>query len=203
MEGELHIIIILDESGSMDPIKRDIIGSFNKFIREQQSLEAKAQTFVTFIKFNSNVTNVFEKIKLEDVKEITLKDYVPDKCTALNDAVGSMIDKYSKEKNVCMVVITDGDENASLKYTRALVKDKIEERKGEGWNFIYLSSDLETASQGTGLGIRSTQPGMVTGENNVCVGFRGLSDGITNVVSECVSTIRTKSCMYGMGSKRK
>lgn len=201
MEGELHVIIILDESGSMDPIKKDIIGSFNKFIRDQQALDSKDTTLVTFIKFNDKITSVFEKTKLEDVKEITSKDYVPDRCTALDDAVGTMIDKYSKDKNVCMVVITDGEENASRKYTRFLVKDKIDERKKEGWKFIYLSSDMETALQGAKLGIGSTEPGVVTGQNNVCVGYRQLSHGISNVVSECVSQLRRESCMYGVGSK--
>ena len=203
MEGELHIILILDESGSMDPIRKDIIGSFNKFIREQQDLKVdnKDKTAVTFIKFNDKITKIFEKEPLEKVKEIGLDDYIPGGCTALNDAVGTMIDKYSAEKNVCFVVITDGEENSSKKYTGVLIREKIDEKKDKGWNFIYLSSDLKTATQGACLGVRSSEQGCTTGENNVCVGYRGLSRGITEVVGDCVATIRTKKLMKGMGSK--
>lgn len=200
MEGDLHIILILDESGSMDSIRKDIIGSFNKFIREQQQLKVSDKTSVTFIKFNDEITNIFEKEPLSKVKEIGLDDYTPNGCTALNDAIGTMIDKFSDEKNVCFVVITDGEENASKKYTGILIREKIDGKKEKGWNFIYLSSDLKTATQGTCLGVRSSQQGCVTGENNVCVGYRALSRGITDVVGECVTTIRTKKLMKGMGS---
>ena len=46
---------------------------------------------------------------------------------------------------VMMVIITDGQENASREYSSHRVKELIEKHeKSEAWQFIYLGADLSS-----------------------------------------------------------
>ena len=70
---------------------------------------------------------------------LTEKDYEPRGCTALLDAVGSAIKhignvhKYARREDVpektIFVIITDGMENASHKYTYSRLQDMIKRQK--------------------------------------------------------------------------
>ena len=51
------IIVILDESGSMDEKKRDVLGGFNQFIEDQKKIE-NDQARLYLVKFNTEVSVV-------------------------------------------------------------------------------------------------------------------------------------------------
>ena len=198
--NNLHVIMVLDESGSMNGIRDDIIGSVNGFIREQQQININdTETIMSLIKFNSNVFPVYEKILLKDVKEITSTDYRPNNNTALYDAVGFAMAKYSDEKNVCIIVVTDGQENSSKEYTHKKMSEMIEKRKQDRWNFIYLSADLSLVQQGENIGIYTSQDGSITQTQNMVRGYRELSQGIIENCSSAVTQIRTTGHMVGQG----
>ena len=46
-----HFYILLDRSGSMESMKSDVIGGYNAFITEQQTVKGKAK--VTLVQFDS------------------------------------------------------------------------------------------------------------------------------------------------------
>lgn len=47
-----EIIVLLDESGSMGPVKNDTIGGFNEFIETHKKLSGEAM--ITLVKFNTS-----------------------------------------------------------------------------------------------------------------------------------------------------
>jgi uncharacterized protein YegL len=187
-----NIVMILDKSGSMSSIQSDIIGSINQFITDQKKI-ADTATF-TFVTFSDNVEVVFFKKPLSEVQTITDNDYKPTGSTALFDAIGLTINKFEHDKDVLMVIVTDGQENASKRYKRKEIFDMVSKHKGKnGWNFIYLSADIDTFDQGTSLGFGTSGfAGNNTCVYNKAVGYSSLSSNIAGTCSKEVDKMRTK-----------
>lgn len=151
------IVIVLDESGSMNSIRGQIIKSINDLILEQKQIKERPATF-TLVKFNDNVNRIIVNKLLTNVQTISYSDYNPSGSTALYDAIGNTIDWFKNEKNVLMVIVTDGQENASKKYTRYQINKMIDEKKEKSdWTYVYLSSDLSTEVQGNNLGLHKSK----------------------------------------------
>jgi hypothetical protein len=148
---DFKIVVILDESGSMEAIRKDMIKALNDLIKEQKQLDRPCK--FTFIKFNDKVKKVIENTDLKEVREFSLEDYCPDRSTALYDAIGSTVDWFRYETNVLLVIITDGLENASTKYNKKRIFDLLDEKKKyRNWTYVYLSNDLTNSAQGTHIG---------------------------------------------------
>jgi len=146
------IVMILDESGSMDNIRNKMIESINGLIREQQQVTGRETTF-TLVKFSDIIKRVIENQPLEKIKLLTSEDYIPNGSTALFDAIGNTISWFRNEKDVLMVIVTDGQENASHKFNQNMINNMIDDKqKNNNWTYVYLSNDLSTAKQGDSIG---------------------------------------------------
>ena len=150
-----RIILLLDESGSMFSQKNDVITGVNEMIRSQRELQESSIEF-SIIKFNTNVTKIRSDM-LQNVKPFSGRDYSPSGGTALYDAIGMTINKYSNDVGTIMIVVTDGMENSSREYNRKQMIDMINhQRLTKNWNFIYLSEDPTTVKQGESIGINNS-----------------------------------------------
>ncbi len=124
---DFKIVVILDESGSMENIRQDMIKALNDLIKEQKQLDRPCK--FTLIKFNDNVKKVIENQNLKQIKNLSIEDYRPERSTALYDAIGYTIECFRYETNVLLVIITDGLENASTKYNKKTIFDMLDEKK--------------------------------------------------------------------------
>lgn len=160
----LRIIFVIDESGSMQGTESDVIGGFNNFIVEQKT-KPYGKVDVTLYKFNNQSIKVFSDLPLEKIHLIDTRDYNPGGLTALYDTIGIAINeaerhnehlkKKDKPDMSIMVIITDGQENASREYSGHAVKEMIEKHeRNENWQFIYLGANLNSFSDADDLGIR-------------------------------------------------
>lgn len=150
-----RLILLLDESGSMSSQRDDIIGGINEMIRQQRQVEPNRNHEIHFdiIKFSGHVEPCRSET-LQSIKEFTTWDYSPSGSTALFDAIGSCINKYRNERNVVMVIATDGQENASREYKYTDITRMIEnQREKQNWHMVYLSEDIDTFQQGDSIGI--------------------------------------------------
>jgi len=184
-----ELVFILDESGSMSGLTADTIGGFNSLIAKQKKEEGEALVSTVFFSNESRV--VHDRVKLEEIPELTDRDYVPSGCTALLDAVGeavrhiSNIHKYAREEDIpektLFVITTDGMENASRKYSYKDVKQLIERVQEErGWEFVFLGANIDAAATAGSMGIRA--------ENAVdyhadCLGTEVLYEAVACAVS--------------------
>jgi hypothetical protein len=177
------IVIVLDESGSMGHIKNDIITSINELIKEQKNIPDRKCNF-TLVKFADSTKKLINNINLDNVSELTSKDYEPNGSTALYDAIGETINLFRYETNVLMVVVTDGEENASKSYTSEIITSMLaEKQKYRGWTYIYMCNDLKTSSQGTKLGLEnnSYSSNCVVDQNNYGLFLsKNINQAITN-----------------------
>lgn len=148
------IVIILDESGSMEDVKESMIKSINDLIKEQKQVTEGKPTTLTLVKFNNIIKRVIEDKPLNEVQYLTSNDYKPNGSTALYDCIGNTIQRFKNQKDVLMVIVTDGQENASRDYDNRDVTKMIEDKKKyDGWTYVYLSCDIGTFAQGNSIGL--------------------------------------------------
>jgi len=151
----LKIVIVLDESGSMDTIKEQMIKAINDLIKEQRTVKGRPAT-LTLVKFNDRIDRVIKNQQLDTVNLLSDRDYCPNGSTALFDALGSTINWFRYESDVLMVIVTDGLENASKDYNKNVINEMLDEKKqNRGWSYVYLSNNLENSSQGVSMGLNS------------------------------------------------
>lgn len=161
----LKIVFIIDESGSMQGSNSDVIGGFNGFI-EKQKAENTGKITVSLYKFNNLVTRVISNKPAAKVRTLTNEDYSPSGFTALYDAIGQAIHETDKnlsglpEKErpdkVMVVIITDGQENASKEFSATAIKSAISTHEELlHWSFIFLGSGLSDFKDAEAMGIKN------------------------------------------------
>ena len=164
-EGSTEIIFILDRSGSMASMSDEAKSGFNSFLKSQRECEGDARLSLTL--FDHEYTPVIQSVPLESVPELDDTNYEPRGTTALLDAVGRSIHDFKQglkknpkanaSKRVIVVVLTDGLENASKDYDYKRVKDLIEQQKEQGWEFLFLASDLESSEDAENFGFQQSE----------------------------------------------
>jgi len=180
------ITIILDRSGSMSSVKQATIDGFNEFIGSQLSEEGKAK--VSLVQFDNKYEKVYKSLPIDSVPKLCKDTFVPRGMTALNDAIGKTIKQTEKRLNGCgdkviFVILTDGMENASVKYSTEKIAELVKHQKEcKGWEFIFIGANQDvvlTAKKynfNPDLAIRYTQG--TVGTNSV---FHSTSSVVSNL----------------------
>lgn len=167
--------IILDKSGSMEECRSGTIEGFNSYIKKLQKEDANILVSLTL--FNTSVEKRYSLVSVKDVKMLNKESYNPDGGTALWDAaVDTTEECYERTKDmiekkpaILSVIITDGEENSSIKHDRGCMNDLVEKLKAEGnWSFIYMGANQDSWANahavnmdfGNTVNIRSSNIGM-------------------------------------------
>lgn len=120
-----ELVYILDKSGSMQGLEKDTIGGYNAMLAQQRTVEGDC--VITTVLFDNQYQLLHDRIDIRAVRPLTQREYFVGGSTALLDAIGKTIDKiHTAQKNtaedyraerVLFVIITDGAENASRRYS--------------------------------------------------------------------------------------
>jgi len=155
--SEKHINFLLDETGSMQSIKEKTINDFNEYL--QGLKKAKGKAVFTLTKFNAmKVDVVYSGKDVKDIPELTTKTYMPTDGTPLYDAIGKSVkalEKNEKTQEILMVILTDGQENASKEYNFKAITELMKEKETQGWTFVYLGVGQAAWTQGATLGMKN------------------------------------------------
>ena len=150
MKTRIFNLIIIDESGSMQSIKKEAIDSVNETIqtiRSAQKRHEEQEHYVSIVTFNDDVKSIYECVPVDEVKEITEDTYQPSCCTALYDTMGISLSALRKEvaenDKVLVTVVTDGYENSSKEYSGKAIKALVDELKAKGWVFAYIGANQD------------------------------------------------------------
>jgi hypothetical protein len=158
-----HIYLLLDRSGSMEAMRSDVIGGFNRFIAEQQSEGPDAR--VTLVQFDSQDPQevLIDALGIRRARPLTMRTFVPRGGTPLLDATGQLIARASvraqeravlgkRPEDITFVTITDGEENQSREHSRDSIRRLVAAKQAEGWSFVFLGAGLDAYDEATTMG---------------------------------------------------
>ena len=163
MKTRIFNLIIIDESGSMQSIKKAAIDSVNETIQTIRSAQVKHEDqehYVSLVTFNDDVKTIYECMPVDEVKELTAETYQPACCTALYDAMGISLSalrkKVAEDDKVLVTIVTDGYENASKEYGGKAIKALVDELKTKGWVFAYIGANQDVEAVAATISITNT-----------------------------------------------
>ena len=153
------ITLVVDRSGSMSAIRDDAEGGVNTFIQEQAKQPGEA--LLTLVQFDTEYEFVHRAMPIKQVPPYTL---TPRGNTALLDAVGRAINETGErlakmaERDrpglVVFVITTDGQENSSKEFSKAQIKELIEQQHSKyNWQFTFLGANQDAFAEAGGMGI--------------------------------------------------
>lgn len=146
--------LVVDASGSMGGQERDVVGSVNNFIAENQKPELGEGT-LTRVVFRGRSQDVCEgPTDVMDARKWTADDYHPFGSTALCDAVANAIGRLEAQavwaERFIVCVVTDGGENNSAEWNQARLLARIKALEETGrWVFLYLGPDAQKWADGS------------------------------------------------------
>ena len=172
-------LVIFDESGSMQSIKKAAIDNVNETIQTIRSAQHRymdQEHYVTLVTFNDQVRTIYDCLPVDEVVEITEETYRPACCTALYDAMGLSLNELRSKVNindkVLVTVVTDGYENASREYSGPAVKALIDELKAMGWVFAYVGANQDVDAVASAMSITNIMNFDATPEGVAVMGAR-------------------------------
>lgn len=161
----VYNLIVLDESGSMEPVKVPTLTGFKEITQTilgtQQQFPDQPQ-FITLVTFNGlGIKTLLDKQPVALLSPLTADQYRPDASTPLLDALGRSLLRLEiqleQETNptVLVSILTDGNENASREFTGATVRAIIERLQGRGWTFTYMGANHAVEQVAASISIKT------------------------------------------------
>lgn len=159
-----HDFILLDRSGSMSSRWAEALSSVNAYVK-QLAID-KVDTGVTlavFDTFGPPLANGLVPVAFQIIRDriipstwrpVSDVDAAPRGGTPLNDATGKIValanaGNYDK---VAIIIMTDGEENASQELNTAQAKKLLDDCRAKNWQVIFLGADFNNARQSMAYG---------------------------------------------------
>ena len=164
-QGYTDVTVVLDRSGSMSSIRDDMNGGFAAFVAAQRDVPGTC--LVSMVQFDGTATEV--RYVGTPIAEVGPLDLQPRGNTPLLDAVAfsirltgerlAALPEDARPANVLLLIITDGQENASKHTTAAELKAMIEhQRSVYKWDFTYLGANVDSFAEARPWGSRPSAP---------------------------------------------
>ncbi|MFC2716593.1 MAG: hypothetical protein ACFN3C_04200 [Stomatobaculum longum] len=192
-----EIVFILDRSGSMSGLEADTIGGFNAMLERQKKAEGEA--LLSTLLFSNETEVLHDRADIRRVEPLSLQDYRVGSSTALLDAIGGAIRHIGnlhrearpeeRPAHTLFVITTDGQENASRRYSYGELRRLIEGQKEKyGWEFLFLGANMDAVETAGRFGIGADR----------AVRYHSDSAGIAlnyEAVGEAILTLREKAAL--------
>ena len=158
----MHVTILLDDSSSMYDLAQEVVTSFNNLLSD---LPDSAILSLYGFGDESGIRVLIDNESVSSIEPLDLYQYAPTGQTPLYDAISfaltrtDSITTQANLKNSPFIIISDGMENASVRYslseTRSNVQDAIS--KGAIIRFIALGEDASMEATNLGIDISATE----------------------------------------------
>ncbi|MBC7977549.1 MAG: VWA domain-containing protein [Myxococcales bacterium] len=171
----MQAYILLDRSGSMQSLWVEALSSVNAYAKELASKKDgdAVDSHITLAVFDDQAGLQFDVLRRKQPalhwETVTDQEATPRGMTPLLDALIRIIalaDADNPQKAV-IVVMTDGQENASREVTREGVKAALDRVKAKGWEVVFLGANFDNISDASSVGVGgSKQMAMSPGTMN-------------------------------------
>lgn len=166
----VNVYILLDRSGSMQSRWEEALGTINGYVAElAKAGHEGAVTCACFdnawlagVKASATASCTFEvlrqAVRPQDWKPLSNEDASPRGGTPLFDAIGRLNGLASADSNPkgILVIMTDGEENASREVTQIGAKAMLDRQRQRGWAIVQLGVEFDAYKQAHGLGTVAT-----------------------------------------------
>lgn len=147
----MHSLILIDGSGSMQSRWAEAVASVNGYARGVKTADGAKTALAIF-----NNVNDFKVVREPtDAREWSdWHGHEPIGGTPLYDAVAKLI-VYANNINdpkTVLIIITDGEENASQLYNKDTVKALLDTCRARGWEVQFLGVDFDNFAQAQSVG---------------------------------------------------
>ncbi|MFM7662382.1 MAG: vWA domain-containing protein [Bacteroidota bacterium] len=159
---------VVDQSGSMSGLENETIEGFNSQLKTIKKLKEEFpqnEYVVSVTYFEDEVFDIIRFGKVEEIPLLNRENYNPGTSTSLLDAIGLTINsievKFGNEINddkasVVIVILTDGYENSSRKYTYEQIAKNIDRlNETKKWIFTFLGAGVNAKSIADRINIHS------------------------------------------------
>jgi uncharacterized protein YegL len=147
-----HIELIVDRSSSMTTLFKATVSGLQEFVDIQKRTTGSENATISLITFDDVVEYPVKNVPLHSFT-LDPKHIEPRGMTALYDALGMCFDKTPFMSKRTVVIITDGDDNSSVKFAPESISMQITERRKVGWVFIFLAANQDAIAAGRKLSI--------------------------------------------------
>lgn len=162
-DNKLFVHVLLDRSGSMQSCRDATIAAFNNYL-DQLKEAWKTPTRLSLTTFDSEGIDLLaDAVPVASVTPLARETFVPRASTPLFDAVGVTVARIdsatlSSDERVALVILTDGQENASREHTSGSIARLLESRhKDNGWLIMYLGANQDAWAEGAKMGLARSQ----------------------------------------------
>lgn len=203
--GTTHIAAVLDKSGSMGRVRRETIDGFNSWLAGMKANPADPSAVerlrFTLTLFDTSYSTPIKDAPITKVNSLDESRYQPSGSTALLDATADAVrampdngtDRY------LVVILTDGEENASTHTTKEDLAALIAEKEATGrWTFAYLSAGMDAFGDAASIGISAGNTQAYTGDE---AGMRDAFHSVTMSVQSYSSSPRASTASLFGGSR--
>ncbi len=183
-EQRADIWFLLDRSGSMASIARDVVTGFDGFFASQRAAGGAAT--VTVVQFDDHDRHevIVDAQPLDAVRSIAGR-FEPRGSTPLYDAIGLLLDRAERRSgdaaDQLVVVFTDGHENASRDWTQQRLFARIGTLRDRGWTFVFLGANQDSYAAGGDVGFHA---GNTSNFTSSPVGVQAAYSGLDRTVSD-------------------
>ena len=179
-----HAYILLDRTGSMSGIWEEALGSVNAYaeglFKPEGGSPAGANDLITLAVFDHHAGLQFDVLRkavaAEGWKPVTTAEASPRGTTPLFDAITRLIAlaEVDNPQKAILVIMTDGQENASREVTRDGAKAALSRVEAKGWEVVFLGAEFAKFGDAEGIGIRRGKT-MAMSKENLDLSMRSLA----------------------------
>lgn len=188
----IHSYVLLDRTGSMEPIWSEALSSVNAYADGLASLDGgpRVDADITLAVFDAQEGLQFDVLRdgvdAQNWHDVTNREVSPRGMTPLYDAIGRIVSLAEKDKpeKAVIVIMTDGEENSSQEMTKVAAKAALDRVRAKGWEVVFLGAEFSNFDDAEGVGQSSSR--------NMAVSKDQLSDSMNRLAG--------KSKAYGSGA---
>jgi hypothetical protein len=192
----VHSYILLDRTGSMEPIWSEALSSVNAYADGLATLDGgpRVDADITLAVFDAQDGFQFDVLRndvdAEDWKEVTNREVTPRGMTPLYDAIGRIVSLAEKDRpdKAVIVIMTDGEENSSTELDKKAAKAALDRIRKKGWEVVFLGTEFSNFNDAEGVGQTSSR-NMAVAKEQLNDSMRGLAQKSKDYASGAAPTV--------------